>query len=80
MNKLLNTTKRIIIKPEIRFGQPTIMGTRITIADVLHLIETGYHINDIPTQYPTVNLNMARNAVRYASNILGKEEILSIEQ
>lgn len=78
MNKILNPPKGIIIKPEVRFGQPTVTGTRIAVADILNLVEAGYGIDDIPIQYPAINLQIAKRAVQYAASILGKEEILTI--
>ena len=48
------------------------------VADILGLVEAGYRIDEIPTHYPTVTLKTARQALRYAANILGKEEILTI--
>jgi len=78
MNKVLNPPKGIVIKPEIRFGQPVVAKTRIAVADILGLVEAGYRIDEIPTHYPTVTLKSARQALRYAANILGKEEVLAI--
>lgn len=78
MNKVLNPPRGIVIKPEIRFGQPTVAGTRIAIADILSLVEAGYHINEIPVQYPAVTLPAAKKAMGYAAAILGKEEVLAI--
>lgn len=78
MNKVLNPPKGIVIKPEIRFGQPVVAKTRIAVADILGLVEAGYRIDEIPTHYPMVTLKTARQALRYAANILGKEEILTI--
>ncbi len=75
---IIKTPKYINIKPEVRFGKPVILGTRIAVADILGLIESGYALREIPDQYPTITLDKARMAVRYATNILGKEEILSL--
>lgn len=78
MNKALTPPKGIIIKPEVRFGQPTVARTRIAIADILGLVEAGYRIDEIPGQYQAVTLGAAKKALRYAANLLGKEEILTI--
>ena len=78
MNKALTPPKGIIIKPEVRFGQPTVAKTRIAIADILGLVEAGYRIDEIPGQYRAVTLGAVRKALRYAANLLGKEEVLAI--
>jgi len=78
MNKTITTTKNLAIKQDVRFGKPTILNTRITVADILNLLEAGYSINEIPEQYKSITVDNAKEALRYASNILGKEEILTI--
>jgi len=78
INKPTNPPKGITIKQHIRFGQPVIEGTRIAVADILRLFESGYNINEIPAQYPKVTVQKAKKALHYAANILGKEEIFAI--
>lgn len=78
MQKITKTQNQITIKPEVRFGKPCIKNTRIAIADILNLVKAGYIINDIPKQYSCVSLQSVKLALEYASNILGKEEILAI--
>ena len=78
MNKAIRPPKGITINQEVRFGKPVIAGTRIAVADIIYLLEGGYDIKEIPTQYPNVTLSQARKALGYAANILGKEEVLSI--
>ena len=72
------TPRGIVIKPEIRFGKPTVANTRITIEDILNLLKAGYTVNDIPKQYPSVTSNATVAALDYAASILGKEEVLTI--
>jgi len=74
------TPKEITIKPEVRFGKPTVANTRVAVADILNLLKAGYTVNDIPNQYPSVTSNATIAAIEYAANILGKEEILAISQ
>lgn len=64
VNKVLHPPHGIVIKPEVRFGQPTVAGTRVAVADILSLVEAGYHINDIPAQYTAVTLPAAKKALR----------------
>lgn len=44
----------IIVDKSIRFGKPTIKGTRITVDDIIQLILDGYSIKDILEQYPSL--------------------------
>ena len=47
-----DTQSRIVTDPEIRFGKPTIRGTRITVEDVLRLASRGLSTAEILEQYP----------------------------
>lgn len=43
--------KRISIDPNIHFGKPVIAGTRITVQDVLELINEGVSFESIIADY-----------------------------
>jgi len=77
-NLIKNTPKEVTIRQEVRFGKPTVNNTRVTIADILHLLKAGYTVQDIPEQYPGVTSTATIAAIDYAAQILGQEEILSI--
>jgi len=62
--------ERIIVNPDIRFGKPTIRGTRIAVADILNLLGAGYAINEIPEQYEGVTKEDVIAAIEYASGVL----------
>lgn len=81
MNKTIKTNipKGITVKQQVRFGKPCIKGTRIAITDILHLIQSGYNLVDIPKQYNGITRNDVKIALQYAANVLGKEEILEIK-
>lgn len=44
----------IVIDKTIRFGKPTIKGTRITVEDIIQLILGGYSVKNILEQYPSL--------------------------
>lgn len=71
--------KGIVIKQTVRFGQPCIKGTRVTVADILRLLQNGYTSADVPKQYPGITVADVQAALRYAGRIVGKEEILEVE-
>ena len=80
INVMKQTPNNITIKPEVRFGKPTVENTRVTVADILNLLKAGYTVDDIPNQYKGVTKAGTVSAIEYAANILGKEEILSISR
>jgi len=43
--------ERINVDPAIHFGKPTIVGTRITVQDVLELINEGLSFDAIKADY-----------------------------
>jgi uncharacterized protein (DUF433 family) len=62
--------QRITIDPEIRFGKPTIRGTRIAVADILNLLGGGYAVDDIPEQYPGITREDVLAALKFTTDIL----------
>lgn len=80
MNQSIKTATPagIAIKQKVRFGKPCIKGTRIAITDILHLLQSGYNLADVPKQYPGITIANAKIALSYAAHVLGKEEILEI--
>lgn len=49
---MTNDKSRIVADSRIRFGKPTIRGTRITVEDVLRLASRGLSTAEILEQYP----------------------------
>lgn len=78
ISKRITPPKGLTIRQEIRFGKPTVEGTRIAVADIINLLEAGYAIKEIPEQYPNITLPKAKKALRYAADILGKEETMQL--
>jgi len=76
MNDNKNIINRIIIDPKIRFGKPCIVGTRITVPDVLELVQEGIPFNEIITKYfPDLTIDDVKMCVRYATQIVSAEEV-----
>jgi len=59
-------TQSIVNDSKIRFGKPTIKGTRVAVTDILTLMEAGYELDEIPKQYKNVTLSQIKHAVDYA--------------
>ncbi|RZK35263.1 MAG: DUF433 domain-containing protein [Hymenobacter sp.] len=58
----------ISIDPQVRFGRPCIMGTRISVADVLAWLGNGMSIGEIIDDFPELDEEMIQACLRYAAN------------
>ena len=59
--------KGIIIDPKIRFGKPTIQGTRITVEEVLGAMEGGMDFREIEEEYGLTK-NQIQLAIQYVNS------------
>jgi len=58
----------ITINPDIRFGKPIIIGTRITVFDVLNLFANGITIDEIILDFPELNETQIKACLSYAAD------------
>jgi len=58
----------IVIDPNIRFGKPVIVGTRITVDDILSWLSSGMNIEEIENDFPDIQEVHIRAALRFAAN------------
>ena len=58
---------RIVIDPEIRFGKPSIRGTRITVGDVLSYLASGMQEQDILGDFPQLTSDDIRACLAFAA-------------
>lgn len=58
----------IFIDPNIRFGKPCIIGTRISIYDVLNWLSNGLTIEDIIIDFPELKEKQIRACLSYAAD------------
>ena len=67
---------RIVIDTNIHFGKPCIEGTRITVENVLELIQEGISFTEITEKYyPDLSLEDVKACAKYAADIVRSEEI-----
>ena len=67
---------RIVIDTNVHFGKPCIEGTRITVEDVLELIQEGISFTEITEKYyPDLSLEDVKACAKYAADIVRSEEI-----
>ena len=58
----------IEIRPDKRFGKPTIKGTRITVYDVLNWLASGMSKTDILNDFPELNEEHINACLSFAAN------------
>ena len=73
----MNYTEYIEINPEKRFGKPIIIGTRITVYDVLSWLAEGMSINDIIVDFPELNEDQIKACLSYAADKEHKLRVVS---
>ncbi len=71
----MDFTKYISINKDIRFGKPSIKGTRISVYDVLSWYASGMTLQDILEDFPQLNKDQVLACLSYAAE---KERKLKI--
>lgn len=67
---------RITVNPKVHFGKPYIIGTRITIDNVLELIQEGIPFNEITQNYyPDLKIEDIKACIQYVLDLIRKEDI-----
>jgi len=68
--------ERIIVDPQIHFGKPIIKGTRITVQNVLELINEGLTFQQIiQDYYPNLEKDDIHACMQYAIALVAAEDI-----
>jgi len=63
-----NLTSYISINPEIRFGKPCIVGTRIAVTDILQWLASGMTYEEILSDYPVLQDIHIRAVLGFAAD------------
>lgn len=58
----------ISINPEIRFGKPCIVGTRIAVSDILQWLASGMSNEEILEDFPDLTLEHIHAALAFAAH------------
>jgi uncharacterized protein (DUF433 family) len=58
----------IAIDPDIRFGKPCIVGTRITVSDILQWLSSGMTQEEIQKDFPLLKEDQIQSALSFASS------------
>jgi len=68
--------ERIAVSPNIHFGKPCVTGTRITVQNVLELLNEGLTFEQvIRDYYPDLTVEDIRACLRYAIALVAAEDI-----
>jgi uncharacterized protein (DUF433 family) len=59
--------ERIVLDPQVRFGKPTIQGTRITVGDVLSYLAGGMSEDEILADFPELSREDIRACLAFAA-------------
>jgi uncharacterized protein (DUF433 family) len=73
----MNYSNYISINPNVRFSKPCIIGTRITVYDVLGWLASGMSIGDIIEDFPELNEDKIRACLAFAADKEHKFKIAS---
>jgi uncharacterized protein (DUF433 family) len=74
---MIDYKQYITINPETRFSKPVIIGTRITVFDVLNWLANGMTIDNIIQDYPELNEIHIKACLSYAADREHKIQIAS---
>jgi uncharacterized protein (DUF433 family) len=64
----MNYSNYISIDPQIRFGRPCIIGSRISVYDVLGWLASGLSVDQILSDYPELKEVEVRACLAYAAD------------
>lgn len=65
------------IDPNIRFGKPCVMGTRIAVQDILGWLAAGMSFDEIIEDFPELNMDKIRAALSYAAYREARTKVLA---
>jgi uncharacterized protein (DUF433 family) len=59
---------RIVLDPEVRFGKPTVRGTRVTVGDVLSYLAAYDTEDEVLREFPYLTREDIRACLAYAAD------------
>jgi uncharacterized protein (DUF433 family) len=71
--KVVEIARGIVVDARVRFGQPTIKGTRVPVAVLLDELAAGSEIKEISKEYGVTPEDI-RAAIRFVSQLLATED------
>lgn len=74
---MIDYQKHIEINSDLRFGKPIIIGTRISVYDVLNWLANGMTIKNIMTDFPELTEEQIKACLAYAADKEHKTRVAS---
>ncbi len=65
---MVDFKKYIVLDPNKRFGKPILLGTRISVYDVLNWLANGMTKEEILLDFPELNENQINACLSFAAN------------
>lgn len=65
---MTNYQDYIMLSADVRFGQPCIKQTRISVYDVLNWLANGMSFSEIIEDFPELNENQIKACLAYAAD------------
>jgi uncharacterized protein (DUF433 family) len=75
MNEILSY---ITSDPDIRSGKPCIIGTRITVGDILQWLASDMNVQEILNDFPQLKEEHIRASLAYAANREAFTKIIAV--
>lgn len=67
---------KIVVNPKVHFGKPCVAGTRITVQNVLELLDEGFAFGEIiQDYYPDLTVEDIQACIQYAIALVAAEDI-----
>lgn len=65
---MIDYQKHITINPNVRFGRPCIVGTRISVYDVLNWMANGLSVEQIIADFPECTSEQVNACLAYTAD------------
>ncbi|NJL06660.1 MAG: DUF433 domain-containing protein [Chloroflexaceae bacterium] len=66
---------RIVVDPTVRFGRPTVHGTRVPVDLILAKLAGGMTVQDVATDY-AITIEDVLAVLAYAARVVAGEDVL----
>jgi len=74
---MVDYKKYIEINSNVRFGKPVLIGTRVTVYDVLNWLANGMSFDEIIDDFPEISETQIKACLAFAANREHKIEVAS---
>ncbi len=77
---MVKTYNLIVSDPSIMMGKPAIMGTRITVENILEKLSSGETIEQILQAYPRLTKEAILQALAFAADALRADVVYPVKE